>query len=130
MVPDIAGFQLSQNELGFRYYEGAAAGALLLGQAPADESFSKMFDWQDSVFAIEPDGSDVVETVRSLIRQPERITAASRRNVQQSLLRHDWVYRWKTLFDHAGVSAPPGMTDRMACLKTLASTIGDLSNVS
>jgi hypothetical protein len=125
MVPDIEGFQVSQNELGFRYYEGAAAGAVLLGQAPEDESFSMMFDWQDSVFAIQPDGTDVVETIRDLTTQPERINAASRRNVEQSLLRHDWVYRWKALFDHVGLSLSAGMTARMARLKTLASTIRD-----
>jgi len=123
VVPDIAGFQVVQSELGFRYYEGAAAGAVLLGQAPTDESFSEMFDWKDSVFEINPDGTDVVKTVRDLVAQPDRIHSASLRNAEQSLLRHDWIYRWKTLFEHVGLSLPPGMTARMHRLKTLASTI-------
>jgi glycosyl transferase family 1 len=124
IVPDIAGFQVVQSELGFRYYEGAAAGAMLLGQAPTDESFSIQFDWKDAVLEINPDGSDVVKTVRDLMAQPERIHAASQRNAEQSLLRHDWIYRWKTLYEHVGLSMSAGMGARIDRLKTLASTIG------
>jgi hypothetical protein len=116
---------VAQSELGFRYYEGTAAGAVLLGQAPDDQSFQTMFDWKDSVIDIRTDGTDVVEIIRSLTAQPERMRAASRRNTAQALLRHDWVYRWKALLEHAGLPASPGMEERTHRLQALASmTVG------
>jgi hypothetical protein len=122
MVRDEVAFQVGQSELGFRYYEGAAAGAVLLGQSPHDESFQKMFDWPDSVIEANPDGTDVVETLKQLRAEPERMQAASLRNIQQSLLRHDWVYRWAALLNLAGLSASSGMDERMHRLRALAST--------
>ena len=35
-----------QIEIGYRYFEGAAAGAVMIGQAPDCASFRDMFDWQ------------------------------------------------------------------------------------
>jgi len=47
-----------QIEIGFRYYEGSAAGTVMIGQAP-DVSVPEMFDWPDAVVQVRPDGSDV-----------------------------------------------------------------------
>src|SRR5258708_38892852 len=41
-----------QVAIGFRYYEGAAAGAVMIGQAPNGEDVSEMFDWPDAVIHI------------------------------------------------------------------------------
>jgi hypothetical protein len=120
-VPDEKDSQAGQSELGFRYYEGAAAGAVLLGQAPQDESFQTMFGWPDSVIEVAPDGSDVGEAVRKLTAQPDRLRAASLRNAEQSLRRHDWVYRWKSLLDLVGLAPSSGMNERMLHLDDLAS---------
>ena len=121
MVRDDVAFQVGQSELGFRYYEGAAAGAVLLGQSPQDESFQKMFNWQDAVIEARPDGTDVVEIMRKLRAEPERMQAASLRNTEQSLLRHDWVYRWTALLNLVGLAASSGMDERMHRLRALAS---------
>jgi hypothetical protein len=124
-VRDDYAHQMAQSELGFRYYEGTAAGAVLIGQAPHDESFQTMFDWNDSVIDIRTDGTDVAEIIDSLTAQPERMRAASRANTAQALLRHDWVYRWKALLERAGLAASPRMEERTHRLQALASvTVG------
>jgi hypothetical protein len=55
--------------------------------------------------------------------QPERVRSASIQNAEQSLLRHDWIYRWKTLLELAGVRPSAGMGGRMRRLSQMASTM-------
>ena len=51
---------------------------------------------------------------------PERVAAISRRNAVKSLLQHDWLHRWKKIFQLSGIEASPGMTAREEHLKRLA----------
>jgi hypothetical protein len=109
-----------QVEIGFRYYEGSAAGAVMIGQAPNCRSFRERFDWPDAVIEVKPDGSDVVERLAALDAQPERLAAISRRNAAEALRRHDWLYRWQQIYEVAGVAPSPGMIARGRRLHDLA----------
>jgi hypothetical protein len=109
-----------QVEIGFRYYEGAAAGAVMIGEAPNCEAFRETFPWPDAVIEIQPDGSDVVEVLERLDSEPERVSAMARRNTAEALLRHDWVYRWKEILQAAGMEPSPGLVAREHRLKELA----------
>jgi len=114
-----------QFEIGYRYYEASAAGAIMIGQAPNCESYHAMFNWPDAVIEIEPDGSNVANILADLAEQPERLLKISRRNVVESLLRHDWVYRWKKIYDIVGLNETEGMTCRENQLKAMAEQIGN-----
>ncbi|HXF52623.1 MAG TPA: glycosyltransferase [Hyphomicrobiaceae bacterium] len=109
-----------QVEIGYRYFEGAAAGAVLVGQAPDCEPFRRLFPWPDAVIEVRPDGSDVIDVLADLDADPERLAAISRRNAAESLLRHDWIHRWQTIFNHAGIALSPAMTARAKRLQALA----------
>lgn len=109
-----------QAEVGYRYYEGAAAGAVMIGQAPDCEAFTEMFPWQDAVIPVKHDGSDIVSVLDDLDSDFERTSAIHRRNATEALLRHDWVYRWKELLRIAGVEPLPGMAARERRLQELA----------
>jgi len=109
-----------QAEIGHRYYEGAAAGAVMIGQAPSGNAFGEMFPWPDAVIQVQPDGSDVIEVVTRLESSPERAFAISQRNAAEALLRHDWAYRWKQIFLVAGLEPLPAMEARAQRLKELA----------
>ena len=98
-----------QIEIGHRYYEGAAAGAVLIGQVPDCPSFRDMFVREDTVIEIQPDGSDVLDILRSLDAQPQRLRQIRQRNTAEALLRHDWVHRWKHIFGIAGIQPSAGM---------------------
>lgn len=113
-----------QIEVGYRYYEGAAAGAVMIGQAPRCQAFEELFPWPDAVVHIEPDGSDVVDVIRELKADGERFAAISRRNAVEALLRHDWVYRWKEILRIAGLSPSENMMAREARLRELAAEAG------
>ena len=113
-----------QVEIGARYYEGAAAGAVMIGQAPECEAFQELFPWQDAVITLQADGSNVGKVLSSLRADPGRISSISRRNAAESLLRHDWVYRWKEILRVAGIEPSPRMKLRERRLRDLA----ELSN--
>jgi len=112
-----------QSEVGHRYYEGAAAGAVMLGEAPTGDSFRQMFPWVDAVIPVRPDGSDLNDTLAELSANPARTIAAGLRNAVGALLRHDWVYRWKELLKITGLEPSPGMTARELRLKEIAATL-------
>jgi hypothetical protein len=117
---DDPGERQGQIETGYRYYEGAAAGAVMIGQSVPHESFQRMFGWQDAVIDIRPDGSDAREVLSDLGSQPERVAEIGRRNATEALLRHDWVHRWRSMFTTAGLEASPGMDARERLLKATA----------
>jgi len=109
-----------QVTIGFRYYEGAAAGAVMIGQPPNCQEFQDMFGWRDVVIQVQPDGSDVQDVLAGLNLEPERVSKIRRRNGAEALLRHDWVYRWKKIFQVAGIEPSPRMVERERRLRELA----------
>jgi hypothetical protein len=113
-----------QVEIGARYYEGASAGAVMIGHAPECDAFQELFPWQDAVISVQGDGSDIIKVLSNLEDQPERISAISRRNAAEALLRHDWAYRWKEILRVAGIEPSPRMKLRERRLRDLA----ELSN--
>lgn len=109
-----------QTGIGYRYYEGAAAGAVMIGQKPQCPEFADMFPWPEAVVPIQPDGSDVLQVISDLSAEPARVKAISQRNAAEALLRHDWAYRWNQMFRIIGLPISAGMTEREERLKELA----------
>jgi Glycosyl transferases group 1 len=109
-----------QSVVGFRYFEGSAAGTVLVGGAPDCDSFRRHFDWPEAVIEIRANGSDAVEVLSKLLTDPERLQQISSRNAEEALRRHDWVYRWKKIFQFAGVNPRPAMAAREKRLAELA----------
>ncbi|MBL8327514.1 MAG: glycosyltransferase family 1 protein [Rubrivivax sp.] len=112
-----------QQEVGFRFFEGAAAGTIMLGEIPDTPSFKQLFGWEDAVIAL-PFGSDNVEAViDELLASPERMAAIQARNVRESLLRHDWAYRWQALLEQAGLPPMSALLARQKRLGELADAV-------
>lgn len=112
-----------QLEFGYRFFEGAAAGAVMIGDFPATEAFYKYFDWPDAVVRIPFDAASIADIIAELDAQPERLVRISRDNVVNSLLRHDWVYRWREVLETVGLKPTPEMLSRKAHLKNLAEMV-------
>jgi Glycosyl transferases group 1 len=112
-----------QVEVPFRYYEGAAAGCVLIGQSLQCESFRQMFGWQNAVIEVQPNGSDIIEVLSWLLAEPDLVAKISRTNAAEAMLRHDWVYRWKQILTIAGLDAHPAMEDRVGRLRALADLV-------
>jgi glycosyl transferase family 1 len=109
-----------QSEVGARYFEGSAAGAVLLGRAPTVSSFQEDFPWPDAVLNIRDDGSDVEAVLDSLAGKQEELERISLRNAVHSLRRHDWGHRWDAILRLIGLMPRPALAQRLLALETLA----------
>lgn len=110
---------------GPRYLEGAASGAVLLGERTNTPSFKENYDWEDVVIDF-PFGSERIgELIAELDANPDRLAAIRRTNIVNSLRRHDWVYRWKQILETVGMVPLPALQVRVDRLEALAKTVED-----
>lgn len=109
-----------QEEISPRFFEGAAGGAVLLGNPPACEDYQQNFDWSDAVLPLPYDALNVADIIANFDSQPERLARVRRNNVVNSLLRHDWVYRWRQVLETVGLEPTPQVASRQVNLQNLA----------
>jgi hypothetical protein len=110
-------------EIGYRFFEGAAAGTVMIGMPPAGDAFSRYFDWEEPIVKVDFSGRDVVEAIAELDAQPKRLENIRRRNVANSLLKHDWVYRWHDILNAFDLQPSQATRERERYLKQLAEKI-------
>ena len=100
-VPEETG---GQSEFGYRYFEGAAAGTIMVGERPRNAEFAKVFHWDDAVVDL-PFGST---NIGALLREVDADLTRQRKirttNVAQCLRHHDWSHRWETMLGMAGLA--------------------------
>jgi hypothetical protein len=113
-------FTRGQDEISGRFYEGAAAGTVMLGEAPRTEEFARQFDWPDAVIPLPFDSPDAGALLAGLDQDPARLDRIRRDNVRQAALRHDWVHRLRTVFDTLGLPPTEAMLAREARLRAVA----------
>lgn len=125
---NIPGETGGQVEFGNRFFEGAAAGTIMIGETPHNEQFAKVFGWPDAVIHLPFGSRDIVEIINELDKQPERQAAIRKTNVIQSLRHHDWVYRWEKILDIADLDPLPALLERKKRLEDLSKVIQDQRN--
>lgn len=118
--PEETGHQV---EFGYRYFEGAASGAIMLGERPNNEVFPSLFDWPDAVIEVPQQSGEIDRVISELDRDPGRQDRIRRTGMEQALMRHDWVYRWETILEAAGLRPLPGLAARKQRLRTLAGLV-------
>ena len=111
------------SEFGYRHFEGAAAGALIIGERPRNGEFDRIFHWKDALIDFPFDGKNISEVMGKLDRNPERQIAARRNNVVQMLLHHDWVYRWEHVLNLANIAPSRELLTRKDKLRQLAAVV-------
>jgi hypothetical protein len=112
-----------QQELGFRFFEGAAAGCVLIGDPPRNDAFRDLFTWPDSVLPLEFGSGAIEPIIRALDADPARVERIRRANVVQSLRRHDHSYRWAQVLAAVGMEPLPALAARAGTLAALADSI-------
>jgi len=119
-----AEFTYTREEISSRFYEGAAAGTVMLGEAPRTKEFQHQFDWPDALLPIEFDSPYIARVLEDLVNDPDRMARISAANSRNAALRHDWVHRLRTVFDNLGLRATAGMLSRDESLRMLAAQAG------
>lgn len=120
---DVAEETRGQSEVGARFYEGAATGALLLGQAPTIPAFAKEFHWSDAVVDAGKTAGDLEAVLATFRNDPVRYERASRQNAVQALRHFDWAYRWQQLLEVAGLKPGRRLIERTQQLQSLAASV-------
>ena len=118
--PDLRGNQI---EIGNRYFEGAASGAIMVGERPNNEEFERLFDWPEAVTQLPYDSCDIDMVIKDLDGDPERQDRIRRTGVVQALMRHDWVYRWEAVLKTVGLEPMQGVLERKERLRKLAEVV-------
>ena len=114
-------FTAGRDEISARYYEGAAAGTVMIGEVPRTEEFKQQFDWPDAVIHAPFDFPDIGRILADLNGDPERLRAVRRNNVREAAQRHDWLHRIQVVFDTLGLAPTEKMRVRAKRLEQIAS---------
>ena len=112
-----------RDEIAGRFFEGIAAGAILIGDPPATDEFRARFGWPDAVIPMPFDAGDVAERIEQLDADPARQARIRKDNVANALLQHDWVHRLRTILDAVQIRPPVGVLAREARLRALAEEV-------
>jgi hypothetical protein len=109
--------------IGARYFEGAAAGTLLIGRAPRNPLFTQLFPSPNAVCELPPDATDIADRILGFIKHSINDAAVQKSNLVRSLLHHDWVYRWQTVLTLAGLEDLPAVIERKRRLEDLSALV-------
>lgn len=120
---DEPGVMDSEEIIGARYVEGAAAGALMLGKEPRNPEFRTLFSWPDAVIDIVSEGGEILKILTEEKNNATRWDAVRKNNVLDSLLHHDWVYRWEEIIKLAELEPAPKLLQRKEQLARLVAYI-------
>jgi len=117
---DTPGLTRGKDEIACRFYEGAAAGTVMLGEPPDTEDFRAEFDWVDAVVRTPFNAPNIADTIHALDKDPARIARIRAGGVVGALSRHDWSHRLTELLKVAHYAATPAMRARAAELDATA----------
>jgi hypothetical protein len=113
-------FTAGRDVISARFYEGAAAGTVMIGEAPRTEEFKQQFDWPDALIHVPFDCPDIARILADMNSDPERLRAVRRNNVRESAKRHDWLHRIQVVFDTLGLAPTEKMLARAKRLEQLS----------
>ncbi len=120
---DIPNEITTQSEFGSRYFEGCAAGTIMIGEVPHTPSFKEIFHWQNAVVEFPFDGAHIKELIDELDHNSEMYESVRRENVVQSLSKHDWLHRWSIILKSAGMKPCEELLERDSRLKEISGSI-------
>lgn len=113
-MPSVVG---GQREMPGRLWEGLASGVLMAGFAP-DEALQTELIGEPVVVELPPEPSAAIDIVDELHRGDHG--DRRRHQVGLALRGHDWVHRWRDIFELSGVGVPPGLLQRIDRLEAMA----------
>ncbi len=100
------------HEIPARFYEGIAAGTILVGEPPDTVPFREQFHWPSALVTMPFDHDRPLDTLAALEGDDGVRRTLSRTNVRQAAQHHDWLHRIERIFDVAGLAPTAAMRAR------------------
>lgn len=101
----------------YRWFEGWAAGCVIVGKKPSGKGIAKLMDWQDSALDVPDDPNELIPFIEALLQDEPRLQDISRRNYVECRLRHDWRYRFRELFEVLNLPLPAQLVEQIEQLQ-------------
>ncbi|WP_246275438.1 hypothetical protein [Brasilonema bromeliae] len=92
----------------------------MIGTPPVCEAYTTYFNWSNAVIEIPYDAANVADIIAELDARPDHLNRIRKDNLMNSLLRHDWLYRWEQIIEKVGLNTTPEMLSRKTYLANLA----------
>ncbi len=109
--------------VGPRWFEALAAGTVIVGRVPPTRDSGILLDWPDAAIDLPDDAIAARDVVLALLQDEARLMAASRANLHNMAVRHDWAHRIATMLDREGLDAPDGLRARLDALSRFAADL-------
>ena len=95
----------------------------MVGTTPKCPEWEQSFDWPDAVIEIPYETTKIADILADLDSQPERLALARYNNIVNSLRRHDWAHRWRTILRAAEMEPRQALHDRLSALESHAASV-------
>jgi hypothetical protein len=112
-------FRKSAQEISARFTEGAAAGAVMLGEPANTPAFQEYFSWPGAVIETPFHSPDIIELIATLDKRPKVLDEIRWSGIKAALERFDWYYFWQRVCAAAGLSDAAGAAERRVRLDKL-----------
>lgn len=112
-------------EFGLRYFEGLAAGTIMLGEHPAPERVREVIGDAPGIFDFAADATEMPAELLDLLADTaacDRVHAAHR---ALALRRHDVAHWWSSVVDTTGLPPAAGHHERLQRLEAAAAALTD-----
>ena len=109
--------------VGPRWFEGLAAGTVVVGKAPQTPDVPRLLDWEDATIDLPDDAEPAVQAICDLLDDGPRVEAAICRNLVNMNLKHDWRHRAAAMLAVLGLAVPGKLTDQIGELKDRAAAL-------
>ena len=96
----------------------------MFGSAPTSPDYSLMFDWDDAIIPAPLGECDYVDFLQSLEAQAGRMNSIRRRNISNSLLKHDLAYRFQAILTDLEINPHEKLEERKRSLARAAARVG------
>jgi hypothetical protein len=103
-----------------RWFEGFAAGCTIVGRRPFGKNVADLINWQNSTIDIPDSKTEWIPFFEALLGDHEMLRANSQRNYRECLLRHDWRYRLRDMFQTVDLPIPEKLDEEIVQLKRKA----------
>jgi hypothetical protein len=111
---------LGNSPILYRWFEAWAAGCTVVGKKPFGKGVAELMDWENSALDIPDDPSAWIPFFEALLDDDEALMLNAQRNYREALLRHDWRYRLRTLFETVDLASPIKIEQDIAQLQDRA----------
>lgn len=120
-----------QSPLLYRWFEAWASGCTVVGRKPFGQGVSDLMDWDNSAINLPANSSQCLPFLEELLNDKTFLLRNAERNYRECVLRHDWRYRIKAMFETVGLPIPDRLNHQILDLKKkFSAPVGVLDPVS